>query len=209
MVDLRGESARCTLSVSPRPCLRAALRLSFGFVSFVLSVAPRAPLPRSEVPLRRLGLAPRAVARTHTSAKRVDSQRTGRPTARVALCVRLRARSWCAPYPPARGLKARERRARGDGRDDPSAGGGGRALSSHHPRQEGAAPVLYESSSRIANCEKCGGSTAAAAGPRPAGRLVRGTRSSGTTGQKHNAGRQRSFRFYSRTRRHEGPRLKW
>ena len=86
--------------------------------------------------------------------------------------------------------------------------GGGRALSSHHPRQEGAAPVLYEPSSRIANCEKCGGSTAAAAGPRPAGRLVRGTRSSGTTGQKHNAGRQRSFRFYSRTRRHEGPRLK-
>ena len=41
-----------------------------------------------------------------------------RPTARVALGVRPRARSWCAPYPPARGLGARERRARGDGRDE-------------------------------------------------------------------------------------------
>ena len=42
-----------------------------------------------------------------------------RPTARVALgVVRPRARSWCAPYPPARGLGARERRARGDGRDE-------------------------------------------------------------------------------------------
>ena len=35
-----------------------------------------------------------------------------RPTARVALGVRPRTRSWCAPYPPARGLGARERRAR-------------------------------------------------------------------------------------------------
>jgi hypothetical protein len=41
--------------------LRAALRLSFGFVSFVLSVAPRAPLSRSEAPaaerfFRRVGM---------------------------------------------------------------------------------------------------------------------------------------------------------
>ena len=35
-----------------------------------------------------------------------------RPTARVALGVRPRTRSWCAHYPPARGLGARERRAR-------------------------------------------------------------------------------------------------
>jgi hypothetical protein len=51
-------------------------------------------------------------------ARRADSQHAGRPTARAALGVRLRARSWCAPYPPARGLGARERRARGDGRDE-------------------------------------------------------------------------------------------
>jgi hypothetical protein len=104
--------------VSPRPRSRDAPGWGFGVVSFALSVAPRAPLPRSEATRRRLGLAPRAGARTHASARRAGSQRTGRPTARVALCVRLRARSWCAPYPPARGLKARERRARGDGRDD-------------------------------------------------------------------------------------------
>ena len=36
------------------------------------------------------------------NARRADSPR--RPTARVALGVRPRARSWCAPYPPARGL---------------------------------------------------------------------------------------------------------
>jgi hypothetical protein len=52
------------------------------------------------------------------NARRAGSLR--RPTARVALGVRPRARSWCAPYPPARGLGARERRARGDGRDERS-----------------------------------------------------------------------------------------
>ena len=46
------------------------------------------------------------------------SQHVGQPTEHVALGVILRARSWCAPYPPARGLGARERRARGDGRDE-------------------------------------------------------------------------------------------
>ena len=50
------------------------------------------------------------------NARHADSLR--RLTARVALGVRPRARSWCAPYPPARGLGARERRARGDGRDE-------------------------------------------------------------------------------------------
>jgi len=104
--------------VDPWPRSSAALRWGFGVVSFVPSVAPRAPLPCSEAPRRRLGLAPRAGARTHASARRADFQRTGRPTARIALCVRLRIRSWCAPYPPARGLGARERRARGDGRGD-------------------------------------------------------------------------------------------
>jgi hypothetical protein len=53
------------LSVNPRPRLRAALRLSFGFVSVVPSVAPRAPLSRSEAPRRRVGRAPRAGAQNH------------------------------------------------------------------------------------------------------------------------------------------------
>ena len=52
------------------------------------------------------------------NARRADSPR--RSTARVALGVRPRALSWCAPYPPARGLGARERRARGDERDERS-----------------------------------------------------------------------------------------
>ena len=50
------------------------------------------------------------------SAWRADSQR--RPTARVALGVRPRARSWYAPQPPARGLGARVRRAGADRRDE-------------------------------------------------------------------------------------------
>ena len=63
--------------------------------------------------------APRERGRGLTvGARHADSQHASRPTACAALGVRLRARSWCAPYPPARGLGARERRARGDGRDE-------------------------------------------------------------------------------------------
>ena len=47
------------------------------------------------------------------SARRADSP--GRLTARVALSVRPRAPSWCAPYRLAQDCKARERRAGGDG----------------------------------------------------------------------------------------------
>ena len=50
------------------------------------------------------------------NALRADPPR--RSTARFARGVRPRACSWCAPYPPVRGLGARERRARGDGRDE-------------------------------------------------------------------------------------------
>ena len=46
------------------------------------------------------------------SAWRADSKRW--PTARVALGVRPRTRSWCVSHPPTRGLGAREWRARSD-----------------------------------------------------------------------------------------------
>ena len=49
----------------PRPRLRAALRWEFSIVSFVPSIAPRAPLSRSESPRRRVGRAPRAGAQAH------------------------------------------------------------------------------------------------------------------------------------------------
>ena len=97
------------------------------------------------------------------SARRADYPR--RPTARVALGVRPRARSWCAPHPPARGLglRARERRARGDGRDERNdARGGGvkgnsaegwcfRALRFSAPPPPPPPPPLP------ASCGACGG----------------------------------------------------
>ena len=49
----------------PRPRSRAALRWGFGIVSFVPSVAPRAPPSRSESPRQRVGRAPRAGAQAH------------------------------------------------------------------------------------------------------------------------------------------------
>ena len=67
-------SPRAALSVSLRPRSRAALRRGFGIVSFVPSVAPRAPLSRSEAPRRRVGRAPRAGAQAH-----VERGACGRP----------------------------------------------------------------------------------------------------------------------------------
>ena len=62
----------------------------------------------------------RRAARENGQGLTENAQRAGslrRPTERVALGVRPRALLWCAPYPLARGLGARERRAGGGATD--------------------------------------------------------------------------------------------
>ena len=116
LLDCGGEShQRCTRAPRARPTARPTRRCwaserESGARGATDGTNETTPNPQRRAAHERGG-------GLSDGAWRSDSQRTGRPTARVAFGLRLRTRSWCAPYPPARGLGARERLARGDGRD--------------------------------------------------------------------------------------------